>query len=671
MYSGTSTVVVERNGYAVPTYSGNNAWTADIPGATWIWDTYSANEINDGEDEIFTFKESFTVNNPTFANLDIAADNDYEISVNGVVKVPFTGGSHFGFLSKDDINMLPFLGSGENVLTIRVKNFGVNNRNSIQNPAGLLYKLVVKGDKNESCKLTTAPELVKTSGPVTMCKEDTNENRLSGWTMTLLQGKVEDVTVQANNSAGANTAAVLTALKPYVAVATGVWNNQGSANPVDAEYSTTDNWATQMDGYTGYQNDILELQINNTFDPNSNWGAYNSAHKYAQSFVPAVAGVANFRIFDGTGTTINEAWYPDNSGSLSVSVYEGFAGITNTDGCVTFSDVPFGTYTAGEIMQDGWKLASGGGSVVVSSSTSPVTIINEKIEAEPATYFIDGFKWNDANGNGLRDSGEVGIAGWGITLFQNGAAVGISTTTDADGYYRFTVASSTYVVREEVRVGWTPTGLTRLGASIVTKAGECVFNDFPEITASDSVGGTCSFGNQLNIPPIIVPPVDTPVAQNSGGGGSSSSGTRTDRFSTLAAAPEGQVLGAATTNLCPFLKDFMQIGVPNDSFEVTKLQLFLNIFKDLYGGEENPVNGVFGEVTDLNVKKFQAKYHTEILDPWYEQGIVPHKNPTGFVYKTTLWKINSIVCPEYAVLPNFAGEDLTINTDLRKGGVDI
>jgi hypothetical protein len=63
---------------------------------------------------------------------------------------------------------------------------------------------------------------------------------------------------------------------------------------------------------------------------------------------------------------------------------------------------------------------------------------------------------------------------------------------------------------------------------------------------------------------------------------------------------------------------------------------------------ENLVTGTFATTTVANVKAFQQQVQTGILDPWYNQSIVPHNRPTGFAYKTTLWKINSIVCPDYA-----------------------
>lgn len=132
----------------------------------------------------------------------------------------------------------------------------------------------------------------------------------------------------------------------------------------------------------------------------------------------------------------------------------------------------------------------------------------------------------------------------------------------------------------------------------------------------------------------------------------------------LRAQPAPLVLGASTTSLCPLIVDHMQMGWNNRSSEVIKLQLFLNIFKDMYGGVENPVTGFFGPITDANVKAFQEKYRSEVLDPWFTQGIVPHNRPTGFVYKTTKWKINSIVCPDSVTPVNFEGENLLTNVDI-------
>ena len=110
----------------------------------------------------------------------------------------------------------------------------------------------------------------------------------------------------------------------------------------------------------------------------------------------------------------------------------------------------------------------------------------------------------------------------------------------------------------------------------------------------------------------------------------------------------GRVLGASTyvpssddACIAP-LKAYMRIGKKNDSTEVTKLQNFLN--DNL--GLKVPVTGYFGTRTESAVKAFQLEYSSDILGPWVKAGLYPNMNiPTGYVYKTTLWKINQIACP--------------------------
>lgn len=85
----------------------------------------------------------------------------------------------------------------------------------------------------------------------------------------------------------------------------------------------------------------------------------------------------------------------------------------------------------------------------------------------------------------------------------------------------------------------------------------------------------------------------------------------------------------------PYLKSYLGLGKNNDPEEVKKLQTFLN----KYEGEKLSVNGVFDNTTFAAVKRFQDKYAKDILkDSW---GLSCN---TGYVYITTLAKINDIVC---------------------------
>jgi len=108
----------------------------------------------------------------------------------------------------------------------------------------------------------------------------------------------------------------------------------------------------------------------------------------------------------------------------------------------------------------------------------------------------------------------------------------------------------------------------------------------------------------------------------------------------------GQVLGAST-QCSMYLFDYMREGIENDAFEVQKLQIFLIG----QGFILLPITGVFDAATDAAVKEFQATHQADVLMPWFEAGLMSHANPTGYVYKTTRWKINNIVCPGSEVLP--------------------
>jgi len=84
----------------------------------------------------------------------------------------------------------------------------------------------------------------------------------------------------------------------------------------------------------------------------------------------------------------------------------------------------------------------------------------------------------------------------------------------------------------------------------------------------------------------------------------------------------------------PYITEYMKFGNHNSPSEVKKLEKFL---KD-YEGINIKVDGVFSLSDAEAVKLFQEKYRSDVLDPW---GM---KRASGFVYKTTLAKINELYC---------------------------
>jgi len=115
-----------------------------------------------------------------------------------------------------------------------------------------------------------------------------------------------------------------------------------------------------------------------------------------------------------------------------------------------------------------------------------------------------------------------------------------------------------------------------------------------------------------------------------------------DRIAALGGTINANV--ALDTVCAPYMTGHIQLNSPdNDPAEVRKLETFLNEKQ----GENLIVDGVYGQADFEAVKRFQAKYSHEVLDIW---GL---NAPTGYVYITTLNKINSFYCNQALQCPGF------------------
>ncbi len=113
---------------------------------------------------------------------------------------------------------------------------------------------------------------------------------------------------------------------------------------------------------------------------------------------------------------------------------------------------------------------------------------------------ISGMKFNDLNHNGIKDSGEPGLANWTITRTSLGQEFPITTLTDSNGNYIFSeLAPGNYTVGEILQAGWEQTAPPGGTYNIALTGVDVVDKDFGNFNASQ---------------PIIVGEPVTPVILN-------------------------------------------------------------------------------------------------------------------------------------------------------------
>lgn len=137
---------------------------------------------------------------------------------------------------------------------------------------------------------------------------------------------------------------------------------------------------------------------------------------------------------------------------------------TNTaaNGTYSFSGVSYGTQTLRVMTPPNWGITSPptGSSTVKLLNGENRTGVN--FGARELVGIVQGTVWNDANGDGVRQVSEAGLAGQTIFLDTNGDGVPgagePSVITAADGTYSFTrIPTGTVRVTEVVPAGWITT----------------------------------------------------------------------------------------------------------------------------------------------------------------------------------------------------------------------
>ncbi|MGA2500224.1 MAG: SdrD B-like domain-containing protein [Tepidisphaeraceae bacterium] len=193
-----------------------------------------------------------------------------------------------------------------------------------------------------------------------------------------------------------------------------------------------------------------------------------------------------------TGT--DSRGYPVNETTTSAS-----------DGSYSFSDLNAGTYTITHDEPSGYVDGTDNpGSLGGVASHDKLASINLPFGANGINYnfgeqtpthllsvAIGDYVWNDANANGIQDSGESGIPGVKLTLTGtdgNGNPVTDHATTDSNGKYLFTELTGSYTVTVDA-VNPALSGFT---ATTVNAPGSTTDND-------SNANPTGSLGSQTDL----------------------------------------------------------------------------------------------------------------------------------------------------------------------------
>jgi LPXTG-motif cell wall-anchored protein len=131
--------------------------------------------------------------------------------------------------------------------------------------------------------------------------------------------------------------------------------------------------------------------------------------------------------------------------------------VTAADGTYSFNDLDLGDYEVGEQVPAGYKqIEPEDGTYEFELSVEEPEVAELDFINELVTGSISGHKWQDNNWNKIHDSGEPGMSGITIELWQNGAMI-TSTVTGADGSYSFdNLTPGNYTVKEVLETGMVP-----------------------------------------------------------------------------------------------------------------------------------------------------------------------------------------------------------------------
>ena len=146
---------------------------------------------------------------------------------------------------------------------------------------------------------------------------------------------------------------------------------------------------------------------------------------------------------------------------------------TDADGNYWFMDVGPGLHQISEEQRQGWQQTQPDStSGLRAANMTSGRVVENKDFGNFEFGAIHGMKFQDTNGNGVKDGDEPALEGWKIKLKNRDTNEKFNMRTDADGKYWFTdLPPGRYRVTEKVEKGWIqtlPTGPNRHDVTLVS-----------------------------------------------------------------------------------------------------------------------------------------------------------------------------------------------------------
>ncbi|MFI5378499.1 MAG: SdrD B-like domain-containing protein [Tepidisphaerales bacterium] len=317
------------------------------------------------------------------------------------------------------------------------------------------------------------------------------------------------VYLDANNNGVLDTGTVTSAISTDVtkninrhATATSTVSVSGISAPITDVNVTLSISFSSVSSLTGYligpDNTTVQLfgglsgtnLTNTSFDDQATTSITSGSAPYTGTFRATPGLLAAFN--GKTGAAANGTWQlqvvnsANSTGSITAWSVNITAGAEQTAtvsaaGTYSFNGVPYGSYVVRQVVPANYTqiTPAPNGSPPQGRTVSVAGNVagQDFVDAFPGS--ISGEVFNDANSNGVLDSGETGIGGWTVYLDTNGNGQfdpgEPSQTTAANGSYSFAgLATGTYTVRTVPQTGYQPTSPAGGSYTVQAQAGSTV-----------------------------------------------------------------------------------------------------------------------------------------------------------------------------------------------------